>query len=203
MKCPKLYTLLEFPLIYSISQKLLAPGAVFLLKKHYKNIFGESRGRVLDVGCGPLLTTPLPNGIIVGIDINPLYVKRYTDQRTRYALIGSADFLPFDDNIFDEGRCVGLLHHLPIESAQRIIEEMVRCTRPEGKIIILDNVWPRSFYRPIAWLTRRFDRGEWVRTEEELLNLANTAYPGNWHHRRFTYSFTGLECLLLIIEKTK
>ena len=211
------YRLLKFPLIYSLSQKLLAPGAGCLLKKHYRNIFGKPRGWVLDVGCGPLLTTPVPEGIIVGIDINQLYVKKYTDvsigtnphNKRLYTgklkplgIVCPADSLPFHDNMFDESRCVGLLHHLPTESALSTIMEMIRCTRAEGKIIILDNVWPKiPFSRPIAWLTRRFDRGEWVRTEDELLKLASTAYSGNWHQLRFTYSYTGLEALLLTMQK--
>jgi len=217
MKRLSLYRLLEFPLIYSLTQKLLAPGAKLLRKKQNKIIFGESRGLVLDVGCGPLLTTPNPNGIIIGVDINPLYIKKYSSigvdrntdgikeypaQETRLGIVCSANFLPFDDNLFDETRCVGLLHHLPTESALSSVKEMIRCTRSAGKVIVLDNVWPHvSLYRPIAWLTRRFDRGKWVRTEEELLKLTDTAYPGNWYYRRFTYSFSGLEVLLMIIEK--
>ena len=215
MSRPRLYRLLEYPIIYTISQKLLAPGSGLLLRKCYKDVFRESRGYILDVGCGPLLTTPRPNGTIVGIDINPLYVKRYgsagadkgpngiSDYSDRcMGIVCSADSLPFDENFFDESRCNGLLHHLPPESALFTMKEMIRCTRPSGKIIIFDNVWPRvSLYRPLAWLTRRFDRGEWVRTEEELLELANAAHPGNWYHKRFTYSFTGLEGLLLINEK--
>lgn len=161
----KLYRLLEYPLIYSMTQKLLASGSARFLKKRNKDIFGESRGLVLDVGCGPLLTTPPPAGTIVGIDINPLYVKKYAgigvdknpnsikediDKRTYFGVICSADCLPFDENLYDETRCVGLLHHLPTESALSTIKEMIRCTRPSGKIIIFDNVWPRvSLYRPL------------------------------------------------------
>ena len=215
MSRPRLYRVLEYPIIYTISQKLLAPGSGLLLGKCYKDVFSESRGYILDVGCGPLFTTPRPNGTIVGIDINPLYVKKYgstgadksPDGISDYSgkcmgVVCSADSLPFDKNFFDESRCNGLLHHLPPESALFTIKEMIRCTRPGGKIIVFDNVWPCvSLYRPLAWLTRRFDRGEWVRTEEELLELADAAHPGNWYHKRFTYSFTGLEALLLISEK--
>ena len=163
----------------------------------------------IGTGCGPLLTTPSPNGTIIGIDINPLYVKKYArvdvernqngirgyiEQRARFGVVCSAEHFPFKDSIFDETRCSGLLHHLPTESSLRTIKEMLRCTRPLGKVIIFDNVWPkRPIYRPLAWLTRRCDRGEWVRTEEQLLNLAYTTCDGNWQHRRFTYTFTGLE----------
>lgn len=211
------YRLLEIPVFFSLSQILLAPGFRLLTKSPYSRIFGGSRGRVLDVGCGPELTTPQPEGIIVGVDLNPHYVKKFAGigidtspqfisnksrQKIRFGIVSSADSLPFEDSMFDESRSVGLLHHLHNESAANVVKEMVRCTRPGGNIVILDNAWPiRPFYRPLAWLTRRLDRGCWVRTEEELFNLVNSAYQGRWKKQRLTYSFTGLEMLILNVQK--
>jgi SAM-dependent methyltransferase len=213
-----LYKLLEIPVFYSLSQMLLAPGSGILLKNQYLRIFGKSRGIVLDVGCGPALTTPQPDGLIVGADINPHYVEKYTgigidtnpqiisdklQRRIRFGFVSSADFLPFDDSVFDESRSVGLLHHLHTESATNVVKEMIRCTRPGDYIIILDNVWPHcAICRPLAWLTRWLDRGKWVRTEDKLLDLVNSAYQGRWEKQRFTYSFTGLEMILLRVQKS-
>ena len=138
----------------------------------------------------------------VDVERNPNGIRGYIEQRARFGVVCSAEHFPFKDSIFDETRCSGLLHHLPTESSLRTIKEMLRCTRPLGKVIIFDNVWPkRPIYRPLAWLTRRCDRGEWVRTEEQLLNLAYTTCDGNWQHRRFTYTFTGLEGIFLTIER--
>ena len=73
-----------------------------------------------------------------------------------------------------------------------------------SRIIVFDNVWPiMPFYRPLAWLLRKLDRGKWVRTENELLKLANSAYPMKWQSKRFTYSYTGLEGLFLTVQKTE
>jgi|LGVF01.1.fsa_nt_gb SAM-dependent methyltransferase len=213
------YRFLDFPKIYSFSQKLLAPGSEFLLQKEYAISFAGSKGLVHDIGCGPSLDTPMPNGIIVGGDINPRYVRKYamldksekTSKKKRYrghsqsahfGVVCTADYLPFYDSTFNETRCSGLLHHLPTESALLTIKEMLRCTRPFGRVIIFDNVWPKKpICRPLAWLTRRYDRGQGVRTEDQLLNLAYAAYHGNWQHRRFTYTFTGLEGIFLTIER--
>lgn len=180
-------------------------------------IFGLSRGLVLDVGCGPFLTTPAPQGVIVGVDLNSRYVASYSGDiedvdpgivthppagRTRLAFAGTAESLPFDNATFDESRCCGLLHHLTEQAALAAIREMARCTRPEGRLVIVDNVWPRHAYRrPIAWLTRRVDRGRSIRHEDELLALATAAYDGSWCHRRFTYSLTGLEAIVLEARK--
>ena len=213
-----LYRVLNFPFVFSLSQALLAPGSNFFLQKQYRIVFEGSKGVVLDVGCGPSLATPMPNGFILGCDINHKYVTRYTkpvknkrksemcSKNYKYACLGvvcSAEFLPFFDSTFDQTRCSGLLHHLPTEIAVRTIKEMLRCTRSFGKIILCDAVWPKSpIRRPLAWITQRLDRGAWVRTEEQLLNLCNTAYHGHWQHRRFTSTFTGLEEMSLTIELT-
>lgn len=209
------YKLLEIPVFYSLSQLLLNLGSRLLTRKQYSKIFEGSSGTVLDVGCGPALTTPQPNGIIAGVDINSRYVKKFIDIDTnlqfipnksgkniRFGVIASADFLPFPDSVFDECRSLGLLHHLCTESTINVVKEIIRCTRPGGHIIILDNVWPRrAFCRPLAWLIRRFDRGKCVRTEDNLFDLVNRAYQGKWEKQRFLYSFTGLEIISLRIQK--
>jgi len=201
MARPDLYRLLENPFIYSLSQKVLAPGSK-ILKKKYEEVFKESIGLVLDIGSGPFPSMPLPKGKLIGIDINIHYIKKYTSDDQRDGVVCSSVSLPFIDNLFDETRCAGLLHHLQADMVISTIREMIRCTRENGNIFIFDNVFPRfPVLRPVAWLTRKFDRGEWVRTEEELFQIVEQAQPGNWTKKRITYSFTGLEALCLSIEK--
>lgn len=199
---PSLYSLLEHPRIYNLSQHLAAPGFEFLLKKHFRAIFNGSRGLVLDVGCGPRLNTPAPEGDVQGVDINLEYIKQYVRTPRQRGVVGSGDRLPFKDGTFDESRSFGLLHHLPREQAVLTVRAMIRCTKPDGCVIILDNVWPRNpFLRPLAWLNRRLDRGRWVRQERELLSLVTEAYPGPWKPYRFTYTLIGHEALALTVRK--
>ena len=202
MARPDLYRLLENPFIYSLSQKVLAPGSE-ILKKKYEEVFKESIGLILDIGCGPFSSMPLQKGKLIGIDISIHYIKKYTSDDQRDGVVCSSVSLPFIDDLFNETRCSGLLHHLPSDMVMSTIREIVRCTRENGKIFIFDNVFPRfAVLRPVAWLTRKFDRGKWVRTEEELFQIVKQAQPGNWTKERFTYSFTGLEALCLSIEKS-
>ena len=215
MKCFSLYRLLDFPFIYSLSQKLLAPGAELLSNKMFKQLFDESKGLILDVGCGPVLTTPHPNGIVIGIDTNIYYARNYLKSHRKlnfcrkvndfvtYGVVSSSEALPFEDDAFEESRCVGQLHHLSHASALLTIKEMIRCTHQDGRIVIFDNVWPRQpCFRPLAWLTRKLDRGKWIRTEEGLLDLVNSACVSNCQYKRFTYTFTGLEVLSITIKKS-
>ena len=203
MKRLAFYRLLEHPLIYNISQHIAAPGFNFLLKKYFQTIFNGSGGLVLDVGCGPRLNTPAPQGDLYGVDNNFDYVKQYTQARNQIGIVGLADCIPFKDNVFNESRCFGLLHHLTRETALSTVREMIRCTKTGRRVIILDNVWPRNPYlRPLAWLSRRLDRGQWVRREEELLGLAEEAHAGPWQINRFTYTFIGQEAVALTLQKT-
>ena len=211
-----LYRILESPAVYRFSQLLLAPGAQTQLGRRYRKIFHDSTGTILDVGCGPNLTTPLPTkGVMVGLDQNPAYVKQYAGSvennpdlrllgpdRKVVGYVGSADALPFGDGVFDEARSIGLLHHLTPAQASRAVSEMCRCTRRGGRIVIFDAVLPRHpFLRPLAWALRKADRGEWMRTEEELVGLVEAAWPGPWSQHRFTYTYNGLESLCLVTTK--
>jgi SAM-dependent methyltransferase len=208
-----IYRLLEIPFIYELATSLLAPGGRRLIKPLHQKAFRASTGRVLDVGCGPSLNTPAPQGLIVGVDINPSYVRQYTggfvDQepqlifnpppaRQRLGFVVSADQLPFPDGSFDEARSNAIFHHLPEAVALKALQEMKRCLRPGGRIVLLDAVWPeKAWKRPLAWLTLRFDRGTFVRSQEQMLRLSQEACPGDWKWERRTITYTGMEYLCL------
>jgi len=209
----RLYELLEIPWVFRLSQVLLAPGKPWLFRRMSRKVFKSSQGTVLDVGCGPRLITPKTDGLLVGVDVNEAYLRKYTggfvDQdpqavfsppssRKCLGFLAPAEHLPFADDSFDEARATGFLHHLSDENAADAIREMRRCLRKGGRLVVLEDVWPiRAWARPIAWLIRRLDRGEYMRTEEELLALFQEACPGNWERRRFTYTFVGHELLYL------
>jgi SAM-dependent methyltransferase len=211
------YRLLEIPWIYTLANWALAPGARQGLKRQFDSVFSLDSERVLDVGCGPRLITPQPEGLVAGVDINAAYIKSYAGtidqdpgllkddpkrQPPIYGFVCSATDLPFEENFFDEARTLGLLHHLPDDMAQAAIREMHRCVKPGGCLIVIDNVWPRSkAKRPLAWLTRRFDRGEFIRDESQLAHLIEEAVPGVWRRTRFTYTLTGLEAVSFYLCK--
>ncbi|MCA9398888.1 MAG: methyltransferase domain-containing protein [Candidatus Omnitrophica bacterium] len=198
-----LYKALENPVVFNVSQAVLAPGTDYFLKQHYRKVFRDSGGLVLDVGCGPKPFTPNPDqGIMVGVDMSVPYAREYAQHRARRGVAAMSERLPFKDNIFDETRCFGLLHHLNEQQAIVSLRELVRCTRPGGRIIVFDSVWPDvAILRPLPWLSHRFDRGRWMLTEKELVKLLNKAYPDKWTYYRFTYTFYGHEALILTAVK--
>jgi SAM-dependent methyltransferase len=212
------YKLLEVPFFYNLVQFCLGPGAKRIEARVDAQLFGKSSGLVLDVGCGPKLRTTLPAAAkVVGIDVNPQYVRSYADgvidtscdtkelrqsSRHRFGYVCSAGALPFPDQVFDEAMSRAVFHHFPPELVKSALREMTRCVKPGGRVTLMDCVWPRRpLLRPLAWLMMRFDRGEWVRTEEELLSLAQSVQPNGWNRIRFTSAYLGQEMVVLTWRK--
>jgi SAM-dependent methyltransferase len=189
-----------------------------MFPKVLRRAFPHSRGKVLDLGCGPKLVTPVPKGLLVGADINEAYLREYTGGfldkdirrvarppkgRSRLGYQASVDRLPFAPNSFDEIRAVGFLHHLPDRVLEGAVREMRRCLKPGGRVVVLEDVWPRNgFTRPLAWFIRRFDRGDHMRDQEELLRIFQKVWPGAWEASRHTYTLTGSELLHLTRRKS-
>lgn len=111
---------------------------------------GASVGQtLLDVGCGPGTDTiPLaglvgPSGRVVGIDRDPSQIavaaraaKSAGVDAWTHHLSADAAQLPFADGVFDGVRCERVLIHL--EHPESAIGEMVRVTRPGGRLVLLD-----------------------------------------------------------------
>ena len=214
-----IYKFLEIPFIYNLCQKMFGLGMHRLIRPIFEIVFSHSANRVLDVGCGPVLNTPKPEGMLVGVDINEAYIKEYTggfldkdpglifsppNPLRRLGFVASADLLPFPDGTFDQVRSFGVLHHLSNDEVIKALQEMYRCLCVGGQLIILDNVWPiKTWSHPVAWIIRKLDRGRYIRHEKDLLSIFEKTCPGHWVCERYTYTYTGLELLALSHIKNK
>jgi ubiquinone/menaquinone biosynthesis C-methylase UbiE len=105
---------------------------------------------VLDVGCGPgtdvfdMVDLVGPTGRLVGLDASEVMVAEARRRAGKFDApitfeVGEARALPFPDDTFDVCRSERLLEHLP--DPQRAITEMVRVTRPGGRIVAFDFDW--------------------------------------------------------------
>ena len=105
---------------------------------------------VLDVGCGlghdaeAILAETGGAGRVVGIDASQELIAKAIDRTQLLAHrpefhVGDALALEFDDNTFDACRTDRVLQHL-IAPAQAVAE-MVRVTRPQGRVSALDTDW--------------------------------------------------------------
>ena len=198
------WRILENPVVYRFSQRLLAPGSEARITTEVKS-FLDSRivprhdQRNLEVGCGPISLLWNLELKTVGLDSVHSASVSFKNQGGS-AITGSVLALPFFNHSFDIIWNFGLLHHLSDEMVQRAIGEMVRVVCPGGWVIMFDGVLPRSFWlNPPVWLLRKLDRGRHMRKQEELENLLPG--PKGWHVKRFCYSLWGNEGILCAYRK--
>ena len=108
---------------------------------------GES---VLDAGCGPgddlfdMVEHVGPGGRLVGLDASEVMIAEARRRAAQRSLpitfeVGEATALPFPDATFDVCRAARLLEHLP--DPRGALSEMVRVTRPGGRIVVFDFDW--------------------------------------------------------------
>lgn len=201
--------ILSCPSIYTLAQRILAPGAEGRITQAFGRYLSKRTLKALDIGCGPKLMSPVQSDLLVGVDISHIYVSRYVQNlplnvNQITGTLCSAEQLPFKKEAFCEVRCIGLLHHLSESHAIASIKEMIRVLKEGGTLFVFDNVWPKkAIYRPLAWLIRRLDRGRWIRNEQDFLKLFESVVGVDWNYKRFTYSYNGLEGIILSGTKNR
>jgi ubiquinone/menaquinone biosynthesis C-methylase UbiE len=98
--------------------------------------------RVLDVGCGDgaLVRALLDAGAsAAGIDPNPMALAEAgriapaSDFR-----VASAEQIPFPDHTFDAVVTVNSLHHVPVTSMDKALDEFARVIHPDGAAVVVE-----------------------------------------------------------------
>jgi SAM-dependent methyltransferase len=134
---------------------------------------------VLDVGCGPgsdtlaLADIVGGRGFVHGIDHDGAMVEEAERRAASAGLAGRVEHrqgdayaLPFADGAFDAVRSERLFLHL--DCPERATAEMVRVTKPGGRVVLLDTDWgTRSVDTPEVEAERKVAR---VLTEHCLAN---------------------------------
>ncbi len=99
-------------------------------------IGGATGERILDVGCGngQLLRPIVSTHRVHGVDLSEKMCALATAAGYRSARVSEVEALDFEDGSFDAAVCSGVLQLLP--SAERPVAELVRVTRPGGRIVV-------------------------------------------------------------------
>lgn len=127
--------------------------------------------RVLDVGCGTgVVTRDVASrvgagGAVVGVDPSRTFIRQARARARAARLDGRCTFrvgdglrLPFPPAAFDAALAVTVLLHVPDGDA--ILAEMVRVTRPGGRVAVLDQDYGTlALDLPDRALTRRIVEG--------------------------------------------
>ena len=147
---------------YDVWEVFLAP----LRRKVVRVAHLPTEARVLDVGTGTgrqALAFAAAGCRVTGIDPaqKMIAAAKRNDPRGRVRfLIADGTDMPFDDNSFDAA-CVSLtLHELLPEIRLLAVAEMVRVTRPGGRMIVVDVAYPPAALCPplLFALASLFDR---------------------------------------------
>ncbi|UGU17077.1 methyltransferase domain-containing protein [Sinomicrobium kalidii] len=124
--------------------------------------------RILDFGCGTgndvrrLAELTGNKGLVTGIDISKKLIEIARSRHSETDLpitftVASADELPFEDASFDICRAERLLMH--VADPAKVIDEMLRVTRPGGRIVIFDIAFDATAtYHTNREFTRRIIR---------------------------------------------
>ena len=131
--------------------------------------------RVLDVGCGTgahLDAYVASGAVCTGIDMSPamLTVARERLGGSATLDIGDATNLPYADACFDLVFTAMFLHELDRGIRTTVLDEMVRVTHPEGRMLVID-------YRmgPLRWQGRA-----WRAVSTVAERIAGERHYRNW-----------------------
>ncbi|MFM2080767.1 MAG: hypothetical protein RLZZ219_1449 [Cyanobacteriota bacterium] len=107
--------------------------------------------RVLDVATGTGRTlrqirAALPEVQLVGLDLSPAYLRqanRWLSQlpsELPQLVQGNAEAMPFAEGSMQAVSCVFLLHELPAEARQNVLNDCFRVLEPGGVLVLADSV---------------------------------------------------------------
>ncbi len=112
--------------------------------------------KVLEVGCGTGTNLTLYHRAgcrVYGIDLSPSMLEIAHTKLGEDAdlQLGDASNMPYQDNFFDFVMAMFALHEMPRETRPLVMREMVRVTKQEGRVLIID-FHPDPIRFPKGWL---------------------------------------------------
>ncbi|MBN1161503.1 MAG: class I SAM-dependent methyltransferase [Dehalococcoidales bacterium] len=131
----------------------------------------DAEDNILDVGCGTGRYSEIFNCNYYGIDSNEEYINYARKKHRGDFQAMDASHLEFPDDMFKYVFSIGVLHHISDENAIRAIREMKRVCRPDGKILIIEAIYPTRKLNIIGYLLFRFDPGKFTRHLDELVKI--------------------------------
>lgn len=134
--------------------------------------FNFDNKRVLDFGCGIGTNCYLFNtASYIGVDCDQRridYAKHLYSDYQFYTV--KENYIPIDNDSIDYIVIISVLHHISSEELSNYLQEFRRVLRPNGKIIIMEPCFFENSHLCNHFMSF-FDRGKYIRNENEYLNL--------------------------------
>nr|AQX44803.1 generic methyl-transferase [Paulinella micropora] len=130
-------------------RRRILPPLLFGLK-HFK-LQSPWQMKILDVGTGTgkalqQINAALPHAQLIGLDLSAAYLQQVKnsfeqDRKTIPQLVqANAERIPFANNSIEGVSCVFLLHELPTEVRQNVLNECFRVLKPSGILVLADSI---------------------------------------------------------------
>lgn len=168
--------ILEIPFLYNTFQTLHGGNAQRVL--HFKKHFSDSAIKsVLDIGCGTgvLLDFLAEDVEYHGCDMEASYIefakKKYANRGSFYQERVGEKIREEWLGHFDRINLHGLLHHLPNEMIEEVLQVGKQYLKKGGKIISIDATFYEGQNFFSKWIVGK-DRGQNIQTPEAYLNIA-------------------------------
>jgi SAM-dependent methyltransferase len=195
--------LLGYPTIYTLMMSLSVPKKINqLFVDEY--VRPHNSDRILDIGCGTAYILDfLPDVQYVGFDMEYRYIsyakKKYGSRGEFFCKKVSPDAIN-DTQKFDIILAKGVLHHLNDDEATQLFTLSLKLLKENGRLITFDGCYTSEQ----SWLSSYIlskDRGNFVRTKDQYINLTQTVFSNIKVHLRD--DFTRLPSTQIIIECQK
>ena len=108
-------------------------------------------GFTLDAGCGSgHFVQVFRNVIGLDIDIRKLRYLKLVKRIRNPLVLGSAEYLPFKDEIFEQVMCSEVIEH--ISESDKIFKEFCRVLKPSGKLILTTPNYGSFIWPLLEWI---------------------------------------------------
>lgn len=181
--------ILDYPLFYRVFENIVIKrnGRAEFVKRYISNVTGK---RILDLGCGTAdILACIENELCyVGIDNNSRYIA---ENREKYEKRSNVKFYHTDLNQY-AAKCkkkydlvlmMGVMHHISDDEVDKAMENIKKLLDAGGEFVSLDPCYTEHM-NPIAWILCRLDRGKYVRTKAEWIELMSRHWKNIWHEER-------------------
>jgi ubiquinone/menaquinone biosynthesis C-methylase UbiE len=139
--------------------------------------FNFENKKVLDFGCGVgSICFMFQPSNYMGIDCDSRridYAKRLNPGYNFDVLKGNE--ISVEDKSIDYILTISVLHHIPSEYMKNFAEEFNRVLKCDGKIIVIEPCFLKDNHFNNRFMSF-FDKGKYIRSEEEYLSLFNDFY---------------------------
>jgi SAM-dependent methyltransferase len=167
--------------VYRIAQRGIGATRLrtWLVRERLGVVAGQ---RVIDLGSGTSdIVDHLPEVEYIGVEPSGEYVESARQRFGPRVTIVQAGIDEFDPAIWENSAdfviSIGVLHHLDDESARVLLATAKRLLRPAGRLVTIDPCLDSGQRRLARALIVR-DRGQHVRTRDEIEQLMAPSFPG-------------------------